>query len=95
MFDTTDFNLETTTPSVAARRHASALPADAVAVIRPSERSAMSSGRATARGWTLTFKPRSAPRIEPLMGWTDNGIISICYDVKSAEFAHFRSRKFA
>ena len=72
MVDSTDFNLGTTTPSVAARRHASALPADAVAVIRPNERSAMSSGRATARGWTLTFKPRSAPRIEPLMGWTES-----------------------
>jgi hypothetical protein len=55
---------------LAARRHASALPPDAVAVIRPSEPSAMSSGRATARGWTLSFRPRSAAAIEPLMGWT-------------------------
>jgi hypothetical protein len=58
-------------PSVAARRHASALPADAVAVIRPNEPSVVSGGRARAKGWTLCFKPRHAPRIEPLMGWTE------------------------
>lgn len=54
-----------------ARRHASALPSDAVAVIRPNEPSAMSSGRASARGWTLSFRPRSAAAVEPLMGWTE------------------------
>jgi hypothetical protein len=47
------------------------LPTDAVAVIRPNERSVVSGGRARAKGWSLTFKPRSAPRIEPLMGWTE------------------------
>ncbi len=70
MYDATEPNVSATA-SVAARRHASALPDDAVAVIRPNEPSAMSSGRAAAKGWTLSFKPRSAPRIEPLMGWTE------------------------
>lgn len=71
MFDATTYDVGTPAPSVAARRHASALPTDAVAVIRPNERSVVSGGRARAKGWTLTFKPRSAPRIEPLMGWTE------------------------
>ena len=71
MFDATAYEVKTT-PSVSARRHASALPDDAVAVIRPNEPSVVSGGRARAKGWTLTFKPRSAPRIEPLMGWTES-----------------------
>jgi hypothetical protein len=69
MFDAVPNN--TVDRNLAARRHASALPADAVAVIRPNEPSAMSSGRAGARGWTLTFRPRSSPSVEPLMGWTE------------------------
>lgn len=56
--------------SVASRRHASAIPSDAIALIRPNGASCVSSGRALAHGWTLTFKPRSAPFVEPLMGWT-------------------------
>ena len=72
MFDATANDVTVATPSVAARRHASALPDDAVAVIRPKEPSVVSGGRATAKGWTLSFNPRSAPRIiEPLMGWTE------------------------
>lgn len=71
MFDVTTDNVTAATASIAGRRHASALPDDAVAVIRPNEASVVSGGRATARGWTLAFKPRSAPRIEPLMGWTE------------------------
>jgi hypothetical protein len=63
---------QTVDRDAAARRHASALPPDAVAVIRPNEPSAMSSGRAVAKGWTLTFRPRRAPSIEPLMGWTES-----------------------
>ncbi|WP_354270559.1 NADH dehydrogenase ubiquinone Fe-S protein 4 [Bradyrhizobium japonicum] len=30
----------------------------------------MTSGRARAQRWTLRFERRSAPYIEPLMGWT-------------------------
>ncbi|MBJ7409450.1 MAG: ETC complex I subunit [Phenylobacterium sp.] len=71
MFDATDLKESASTPSVAARRHASALPDDAVALIRPKGPSVTSAGRATAKGWTLSFRPRRAPRIEPLMGWTE------------------------
>lgn len=46
MFDAVPNN--TVDRNLAARRHASALPADAVAVIRPNEPSAMSSRRARA-----------------------------------------------
>lgn len=38
-------------------------------IFRPS-RSVMTSGRATTKNWRLTFERRSAPYIEPLMGWT-------------------------
>lgn len=70
MFDAIAY--QTVDPGAAARRHASALPEDAVAVIRPNEPSAMYSGRARAKGWTLSFRPRSAPTLEPLMGWTES-----------------------
>ncbi|WP_114389667.1 NADH dehydrogenase ubiquinone Fe-S protein 4 [Notoacmeibacter marinus] len=33
-------------------------------------RSVMQAGRANTRHWVLEFTPRSAPFIEPLMGWT-------------------------
>lgn len=48
----------------------SALPDDAVARICRPSRSAMTSGRARAKGWRLVFERRSPPFIEPLMGWT-------------------------
>src|SRR4051812_21856521 len=37
-------------------------------IYRPAK-SAMTSGRARTRRWTLEFEPQSAPFIEPLMGW--------------------------
>ena len=46
------------------------LPADTEAVIYRPAKSVMTSGRAGLRRWTLEFKPRSPPFIEPLMGWT-------------------------
>jgi hypothetical protein len=30
----------------------------------------MTSGKARTRGWRLVFERRSAPYVEPLMGWT-------------------------
>ncbi len=48
----------------------SAFPADADAIIYRPARSAMTSGRASTHRWILEFAPRSAPFIEPLMGWT-------------------------
>lgn len=38
-------------------------------IYKPS-RSVMTSGRARTKGWRLTFERRTAPFIEPLMGWT-------------------------
>lgn len=48
----------------------SCLPAGAHAVISRPARSAMTSGKRGTNEWTLRFEPRSAPYIEPLMGWT-------------------------
>jgi hypothetical protein len=33
-------------------------------------RTAMQSGQANAKEWTLDYEPERAPTIEPLMGWT-------------------------
>lgn len=57
------------------RRHAVAcgrplLPHDAVVRIFKPSRSVMTSGTARTKGWRLVFERRSAPYIEPLMGWT-------------------------
>jgi ETC complex I subunit conserved region len=32
----------------------------------------MTSGKACSKGWRLIFDRRSAPYVEPLMGWTGN-----------------------
>ena len=48
----------------------SALPPDAEAVIEPVPIATNQSGRARAGEWRLWFKPRHAPTIDPLTGWT-------------------------
>lgn len=48
----------------------SAFPHDAVARIYKPSRSVMTSGKGRTKGWRLAFERRSAPFIEPLMGWT-------------------------
>jgi hypothetical protein len=48
----------------------SLFPEDAVARIYKPSRSVMTSGKARTKGWRLTFERRTAPFIEPLMGWT-------------------------
>src|SRR5437868_10842111 len=50
----------------------SVFPPDAQATIYKADPSPMTSGRARAQRWTLRFEQRSAPYIEPLMGWTGN-----------------------
>jgi NADH dehydrogenase ubiquinone Fe-S protein 4 len=47
----------------------SLLPSDAVARIYRPVRSAMTSGKARTKKWVLRFDRRTAPFIEPLMGW--------------------------
>jgi hypothetical protein len=48
----------------------SSFPRDTVARIFRPARSAMTSGKARTKGWQLVFERRSAPYVEPLMGWT-------------------------
>jgi ETC complex I subunit-like protein len=48
----------------------SPFPRDAQAVIYQPAPSPMTSGRAHLAQWKLRFERRSAPYIEPLMGWT-------------------------
>lgn len=49
------------------RRHS---PPEVVALIRRPAASPLQAGRARAGEWLLELRPRSAPEIEPLMGWT-------------------------
>jgi hypothetical protein len=48
----------------------SSFPEGAVACIFKPSRSATTSGKAGTKGWRLRFERRTAPFIEPLMGWT-------------------------
>lgn len=48
----------------------SVFPNDAVAYIHKPSRSVMTSGKGRAGGWRLVFERRTAPFIEPLMGYT-------------------------
>lgn len=50
----------------------SVFPKGAAAIIFQPARSCMSSGRANSGGWRLVFERRSAPYLEPLMGWTSD-----------------------
>jgi hypothetical protein len=47
-----------------------AIPQDAVVRIERPARSAMTSAPADPQDWRLVFERRSAPFVEPLMGWT-------------------------
>ncbi len=48
----------------------SVFPDDAVARIFKPSRAATTSGKARTKGWRLVFERRTAPFIEPLMGYT-------------------------
>lgn len=50
----------------------SVLPKGATAIIFRPAPPPMSSGRAHCDGWRLVFERRSAPYLEPLMGWTSD-----------------------
>ncbi|HWT42909.1 MAG TPA: NADH dehydrogenase ubiquinone Fe-S protein 4 [Sphingopyxis sp.] len=49
------------------------LPPDASAIIAPVPLGPNQSGRAHASLWRLRFRPRWAPRADPLTGWTGSG----------------------
>ena len=57
-------------------------------IYRPA-RSAMTSGKANTRRWKLRFEPRTAPIVEPLMGWTGgtDTLSQVELDFASAEAA--------
>ena len=67
----------------------SALPPDAEAIVYRPARSPMTSGRARSREWLLEFVPRSAPAVEPLVGWTssEDPLSSVRLRFPSAEAA--------
>lgn len=48
------------------------VPAPAVRIHRPA-RSVTQSGHGRSREWVIEFEPQSAPRIDPLTGWTGSG----------------------
>ncbi|MDX3965562.1 MAG: ETC complex I subunit [Bradyrhizobium sp.] len=50
----------------------SVFPKGATAIIFRAAPSPMSSGRAHCEDWRLVFERRSAPYLEPLMGWTSD-----------------------
>lgn len=73
----------------------SVLPADAQATIYKTAPSPMTSGRARAQQWKLRFGRRSAPYIEPLMGWTgdDDTLAQVELSFPSAESAIAYARR--
>jgi hypothetical protein len=79
---------------------ASTFPANAVAVIYRTARSAMTSGTANSRNWKLRFERRSPPFVEPLMGWTggDDTLAQVEMTFPSAQaasaYAHRQGLKF-
>jgi hypothetical protein len=79
---------------------ASTFPADVVAVIYRTARSAMTSGTANSRNWKLRFERRSPPFVEPLMGWTggDDTLAQVEMTFPSAQaaiaYAHRQGLKF-
>lgn len=66
-----------------------AFPPDTTAMIYRPARSAMTSGKANTRRWKLRFEQRTAPFIEPLMGWTGgtDTLSQVELDFPSAEAA--------
>src|SRR5690554_3768683 len=60
-------------------------------IYKPAK-NAMQSGRARTRRWVLEFEPRSARRVEPLMGWTSSGDmnaqVTLRFDTKEEAIAY-------
>lgn len=67
----------------------SLFPEDAVARIYKPSRSVMTSGKAGTKPWRLVFERRTAPFIEPLMGWTggDDTLVQVELQFKTLEAA--------
>jgi len=74
-----------------AERWRASLPRRHVVIYQPAK-SAMTSGRGGTKRWLLEFEPRSAPLIEPLMGWTGNtdprGQVRLSFPSREAAVAY-------
>jgi hypothetical protein len=70
-------------------------PPDAIALIYKPARSAMTSGTARCREWKLRFARRSAPFVEPLMGWIggDDPLVQVELSFPSAAAAAAYARR--
>jgi NADH dehydrogenase ubiquinone Fe-S protein 4 len=73
----------------------SVFPADAQVAIYKDAPSPMTSGRARPQQWKLRFERRTAPYIEPLMGWTgdDDTLAQVELSFPSAESAIAYARR--
>ena len=73
-------------------------PGDAEAVIYRPARSAMTSGKANSRRWTLRFERRSPPFADPLMGWTGGADpltqVELWFDTAEEAIAYARRQGF-
>ena len=87
-----DFTARQGVPAQSTR---SVFPAGAQATIYKAAPSPMTSGRARVKQWKLRFERRSAPYIEPLMGWTgdDDTLAQIELSFPSAESAIAYARR--
>ncbi|MEQ8434337.1 MAG: ETC complex I subunit [Oceanicaulis sp.] len=67
-------------------------------IFRPSK-TAMQSGRAKTRQWTLEFEPRAAKRPDPLMGWasTDDTAsqVKLSFDTKEQAVSYAKRHGIA
>ncbi|QHQ37353.1 ETC complex I subunit [Algicella marina] len=63
-----------------------------IARIFQPAKTAMQSGTAKTRGWTLEFVPDEARQIDPLMGWTSSGDtqtqVRLRFDSKEAAISY-------
>ena len=50
-----------------------AFPNDARAIVEPVPRAVNQGGRAHRGTWRVCFRPRYAPRVDPLTGWLGGG----------------------
>jgi len=75
--------------------HRSFFPEGTRAMIYKPRRSAMTSGKARTQQWKLRFERRTAPFLEPLMGWTggDDPMAAVELSFPSAEAAIAYARR--
>jgi hypothetical protein len=69
-----------------------------VRIFQPAK-TAMQSGRAGTRKWTLEFEPGARPELDPLMGWTTSqdtrGQIRLTFDTVEEAIAYAEKQGYA